>query len=166
MLKSKYFSGCKTKYELKQVYKCLLKQHHPDNGGDVAIMQEINAEYAVLSAILPEVSEGFSDAKSAKSADPEPGLSATLKAAIEKISAIPAITIEVCGKWVWVSGNTYPVRDALKNAGFRFSGKKKMWYFREETESQKYWKHKDVDMGAIRTKYGSSEIRSRSACLA
>lgn len=37
--------------ELKKQYKVLLKKNHPDNGGDVKIMQEINAEYDALFKI-------------------------------------------------------------------------------------------------------------------
>lgn len=42
-----YFKNVTTLEELRKQYKELLKAHHPDNGGDVAIMQEINAEYIV-----------------------------------------------------------------------------------------------------------------------
>ena len=41
----KYFAGVNTVDELRQSYKELLKKHHPDNGGNLHIMQEINAEY-------------------------------------------------------------------------------------------------------------------------
>ena len=161
---SKYFANCKTRSELRTAYKVLLKKHHPDNGGDVTIMQEINAEYAVLLHILPDVE---SEPKKTVRPEKEPELSAILKAVIDRISAIPGLQIEVCGKWIWVSGNTYPVKDVLKSAGFKFSGKKKMWYFREESDTErKYWKHKETDMGTIRMKYGSEMVNSRSACLA
>lgn len=36
-----YFKNVNTLEELRKQYKELLKQHHPDNGRDVAIMQEI-----------------------------------------------------------------------------------------------------------------------------
>ncbi len=47
-----YFKNVNTLEELRKQYKELLKQHHPDNGGEVAIMQEINAEYDRLFKIL------------------------------------------------------------------------------------------------------------------
>lgn len=40
-----YFEKCQDLNELKSVYKKLALKHHPDCGGDVRIMQEINAEY-------------------------------------------------------------------------------------------------------------------------
>ena len=45
---SKYFKNVKSYNELKSTYKELLKVNHPDNGGDLTKMQEINAEYDVL----------------------------------------------------------------------------------------------------------------------
>lgn len=43
-----YFRDFNTLEELRKQYKELLKKYHPDNGGDVAIMQEVNAEYDKL----------------------------------------------------------------------------------------------------------------------
>ena len=38
-----YFNNVCTLEELRKQYKELLKIHHPDNGGNVAQMQEVNA---------------------------------------------------------------------------------------------------------------------------
>ncbi len=40
-----YFDRCKTVEEVKDKFKRLAKLVHPDHGGDVALMQEINTEY-------------------------------------------------------------------------------------------------------------------------
>lgn len=47
----KYFKNVKSYENLKEEYKKLIKANHPDNGGDLAKMQEINAEYDVLFSI-------------------------------------------------------------------------------------------------------------------
>lgn len=47
----KYFNNVKSYKELKEYYKKLLKENHPDNGGDVETMQEINAQFDVAFAI-------------------------------------------------------------------------------------------------------------------
>lgn len=49
-----YFKNANTLEELRKQYKELLKIHHPDNGGNVSDMQEINAEYDRLFKILKE----------------------------------------------------------------------------------------------------------------
>ena len=40
-----YFKNVRTLKELRKQYKELLKTYHPDNGGNVSDMQDINAEY-------------------------------------------------------------------------------------------------------------------------
>ncbi len=47
----KYLNDIKSFEDLKAQYKKLLKEHHPDNGGDVEIMKELNSEYEVLFKI-------------------------------------------------------------------------------------------------------------------
>lgn len=47
----KYFKKVKSYEDLKSQYKILLKENHPDNGGDVTKMQEINVEYDALFLI-------------------------------------------------------------------------------------------------------------------
>ena len=48
---SKYFKAIKSYEDLKNQYKKLLKANHPDNGGDVETMKEINGEYDALFQI-------------------------------------------------------------------------------------------------------------------
>lgn len=48
---AKYFKNVKSFEDLKGQFKTLLKANHPDNGGDVSKMQEINAEYDALFKI-------------------------------------------------------------------------------------------------------------------
>jgi len=33
---------------------------------------------------------------------------------------------------LWIGGNTYPIRQSLKNAGWKWSAKKKQWYMLTE----------------------------------
>lgn len=47
----KYFNKVKSYKELKETYRDLLKKNHPDNGGNVETMQEINTEYDVAFRI-------------------------------------------------------------------------------------------------------------------
>lgn len=51
-MNNKYFKNVNTLEELRKQYKELLKKYHPDNGGDVSVMQKVNAEYDKLFKIL------------------------------------------------------------------------------------------------------------------
>ena len=152
----KYFNNCTTQAELKTTFRNLAKQFHPDLAGfdTTAIMQEINAEYAFATAKIAK-GENLSDEE----------INATIlenqayKEAIEKIIALQGIEIEVVGAWVWVTGNTYPVKDTIKAAGFFFASKKKAWYFRTEDNAVK--KGGKTTLEQIRTKYGSEKINGK-----
>lgn len=63
-----WFRGIKTRNGLKRKFHELAKIHHPDRGGDTAIMQEIAAEYERLCKILPKGASGNGRKKTASSA--------------------------------------------------------------------------------------------------
>ncbi|MES2329692.1 MAG: J domain-containing protein [Bacteroidota bacterium] len=146
----KYFTECRTIEEVKGLYKKLALENHPDRGGDTATMQAINAEYAYACAYVLKHG-GFSDAE----ADEHIRLSEEYRKVIEEILNLPDIIIEVVGHWIWVTGNTYPVRKELKNAGLYFASKKLAWYYRSDEFKAKGGK-KTLD--EIRSKYGSERV--------
>lgn len=41
-----WFAGCSGAEQVKSRYRTLAAEHHPDRGGDTAVMAEINAQYA------------------------------------------------------------------------------------------------------------------------
>lgn len=113
----KWFNGNYPDMEsVRREYFTLARQHHPDVGGSVVDMQEINSEYVVMSRIF---------AKDEDTLD----VDQILQAVMDKLIALHGIKVEICGLWIWVSGDTYSNKDALKSAGLRYSGKKQMWYY-------------------------------------
>jgi hypothetical protein len=147
----KWFNECKTIEEVKTTYKKLAKQYHPDLGGDTATMQEINKEYAFASA------KAIKGANLTEEETEHEILSSELyRKAIEQIIHLDGITIELVGYWIWVTGNTYPVRATLKNAGFFFASKKTAWYFR--TAEHRVSQNSGKSLDEIRNKYGSEVL--------
>jgi hypothetical protein len=147
----KWFNDCGTLEEVKATYKKLAKQYHPDLGGDTVTMQEINKEYAFASA---KAIKGAN--LSEEEIETEILSSEAYRNAIEKIIHLDGITIELVGYWLWVTGNTYPVRATLKDAGFLFASKKLAWYFR--TAEYKVSKGGKKSLDEIRSKYGSEVL--------
>lgn len=115
-------------------------------------MQEINAQYR---DIIKNPRFKFSEQTEEQKAEYEryPDI-------IDKLATIPGIVIELIGNWIWVSGNTYPHRQQLKELGFMFAPKKTMWYFRPA--EYKSGNHKPKDIDEIRAKYGSETIRGKA----
>ncbi len=147
----KFFSDCSTLEEVKAAYRKLAVLHHPDRGGDTATMQELNKEYAFISARIIK-GENLSPEDSEK----EMQFSEEYRAIIEKIIHLPGIVIELVGLWLWVTGNTYPIRAELKEAGLLFAPKKQAWYYR--SEPYKVSNRSTKSLGEIRAKYGSETI--------
>ena len=80
-----------------------------------------------------------------------------LNAALNAIISL-GLTIEICGSWIWVSGDTFPHRAVLKEAGYRWAPTKKMWSFGE----RKSYSRGGYDMDTIRAKHGSVSVKSKS----
>lgn len=145
-----YFKECKTIEDVKALYKKLAKQYHPDLGGDTATMQTINREYAFACANIAK-GAGLSD----EEADRQVKFSEQYRSVIEQIINLPGIIVELVGGWVWVTGNTFPVRKQLKAAGLFFAYKKLAWYFRSDEYKTRGGKK---SLAEIRRKYGSETI--------
>ena len=146
---NKYFTGVKTVDELRQRYKELLKQYHPDNGGDLHIMQEINAEYEVVFAILKQ--QTTESSKSTKQASEE---DIALRAVLNEIISLD-IDIEIIGSWIWCF-NCYTYKDKLKTIGFKYAPKKQAWTWHFGKYSR--YHSGEVSIDDIRAKYGSQRV--------
>ncbi len=142
-----YFKNVKDLNDLKQQYKT----HHPDLGGDLAEMQAVNSEY---DYILETGSFNFEDSKTSFSVEKE------LREVIERLVVIQGISIELCGTWVWITGDTRPVKDALKSIGCFWARKKAAWYWRSK-ENRNTGKGKSLSMDKIRARHGSKVFASK-----
>jgi curved DNA-binding protein CbpA len=151
-MKINYFKDCTSLAEVKKRYKELAMLHHPDRGGETAIMQEINNQYESISK---NPSFNF-----AKQTEQEKEDFLRYPDIINQVINLEGIIIEIIGDWIWISGNTYPHRQHLKESGFYFAPKKVMWYYRPAEYKAANSKPKDID--EIRAKYGSDIIGSHA----
>lgn len=149
----KYFMDCNTIEEVKALYKKLALQHHPDRGGNTAIMQMINTEYSYACACIAK-GAGFTGAE----ADENIRLSEAYRKVIEAIIYLPGIVVEVVGNWVWATGNTRPFKTELKAAGMFFAHKKCAWYYHSPEFKTR---GNGASLEQIRAKYGSETINSK-----
>jgi hypothetical protein len=152
-METKFFKDCKTVSEVKQLYRELCKTHHPDKGGDNAIMQIINAQYTQSINIIANGGNLTQEEAQSEIINAE-----QYKQAINAIINLEGIQIEICGGWIWVSGNTYTHKSILKANGFFFASKKIQWYFRSPEFKTK--SHRTHTMDEIRAKYGSQQIKT------
>lgn len=138
--------------ELRKAYRAAAMKSHPDHGGSVEEMQAVNAAYEIRFQQLKDEHNA---------AHPERPINETpeqFRNVIEKIINLPGIIIELCGSWIWVSGDTRTHREALKAAGMYWAAKKKMWYWRAPEDA--HHGRGSKSMSHIRQKYGSERITS------
>jgi len=160
MPRTKYFVGIRTIDELKKSYRKLAMQYHPDICKESFAeenMKQINNEYELMFEYILIHSTEDQQKQYNKQGH---GINDGYREIINKIIHIPDIIIELCGSWLWISGNTKPVKDQLKSAGFKWAKKKIQWYWRPEEYKQCFNK-KSMSMDYIRSKYGSEQIYNK-----
>ena len=138
------FKGVEGINEAKKIYKTLAKKLHPDVGGNEESFKLLNAIYTDL---IEHKIYFSNDIK----------IDIELEKIISLILHFENITIELVGSWVWVSGDTKEIKDKLKELGFKWASKKKMWYFGEMKSKNPTPK----SMEEIKNKYGSETLKTK-----
>lgn len=165
-MKRNFFAGLETPAEINRVYKTLSAVFHPDNGGTVEAFQELNAQRTAALAAL-EHSEAVpaevlelpaSTLYLPEKSETTTSLVQALKDLIDKAQTIPGVHLELCGSWLWATGETKPVKDDLKNLGFRWSHNKAAWYWRDPSKPYHRRGKRRFSMDEIRDRHGSMEI--------
>ena len=155
---NKWFTGVTDIQTLRQRYRQLLKEHHPDNGGSVVDMQSINAEYDVL---FKRITASFSEEQTTDYQSTTYNKEDEDKAFKEVINRIININadIEIIGLWVWIHGG-FEYRELLKSIGFKYAPKKKCWCW----HYGEYRRHSktEVSLDDIRAKYGSQKVKNKT----
>ena len=157
--------------ELKQLYRAFALQFHPDHGGSEEAMKQINIQFTWLFESLKNKQN--EEATHAHNEGNWAGYSTTTETPeefidiISKLDQIQGIIVELCGRWLWISGNTKDNREVLKACGCRWSTNKKMWYWRHEEDFCKKHSSNRLDIEEIRAQYGSQRMtRQGSAVVA
>ncbi|MCT7565117.1 hypothetical protein N5T96_02065 [Aliarcobacter butzleri] len=139
----KEFQGVEGINEAKKIYKTLAKKLHPDIGGS-------EEEFKLLNEIYNHLIEHKIYFSNSSKIDIE------LEKIISLILHFENINIELIGSWVWVSGDTREIKEKLKEIGFKWASKKKMWYYGE----MKAKNPNPKSMEEIKAKYGSETLKS------
>ncbi|MCT7539047.1 hypothetical protein N5T82_04205 [Aliarcobacter cryaerophilus] len=139
----KEFQGVEGINEAKKIYKTLAKKLHPDVGGS-------EEDFKILNEIYNNLIEHKIYFSNSSKIDIE------LEKIISLILHFENINIELVGSWIWVSGDTKEIKEKLKEIGFKWASKKKMWYYGE----MKAKNPNPKSMEEIKTKYGSETLKS------
>ena len=152
----KYCKNCKTAEELKKEYRRLAKELHPDLGGDTEEFKVMQNEFEKMWERLKNVhknSEGETYTKESTETAEE------FIHIIEVLTPLKDILVEICGSWVWVSGNTKEHKEILKELKFKYAHKKQAWYY--HTEPYKKKGKRELTLDEIRDMFGSQSYQKK-----
>ena len=138
--------------ELKKAYKKWAMKLHPDLGGSEEEFKAMSAEYEVCFKDIKAGIKRETGSKNINLDDVDDGYRDVINALLNI-----EVDVELCGEWLWISGNTKEHKDELKNIGCKWASKKHMWYWRPawmRSTGRKGGK----DMDEIRAKYGSVHV--------
>lgn len=145
-------TGDYTPDTVKQAYRQACKKYHPDrNPAGLEMMKLVNQAYETLKN-----ETGTQDTSETVNQDDVSSYGEDIFNALSKIMHL-GLDIEICGAWVWLHGDTKPHRELLKEAGFKWAPKKKLWYYRPaDYKSRGRGK---FSMDEIRERHGSEKVK-------
>jgi curved DNA-binding protein CbpA len=140
---------------VKKAYRKACSKYHPDKGGSNEMMKAVNDAYDLLKDF-----KGSSKETENQNVFEEDNYPDELNDALNAALALDGLFVEVCGIWVWVTGETMKHKEALKEAGFKWAKKKKAWHFRPSDYKSKGRGSWDLDK--IREEHGSRSFQQKS----
>ena len=145
-----YFTNCKTAEELKKAYRTWAKKLHPDLGGNAEEFKQMQNEYEKLWERLKNVHQNAQGETYTKETDETPQEFIHI---INVLITLVGVEVEICGKWIWVSGNTKAHKETLRQLEFKWAHKKQAWYYHAEPYKKK--SRRELTLDEIRDMFGS-----------
>ena len=142
---------------VKRAYREKAKQYHPDKqNGNLDMMVLVNLAYEVLK----QSNYTWTEQETRTGQESAP-LTETITTLWNSIKHYRGLHGEIIGSWLWVSGDTYPIKDKLKGLDFKFAHNKKAWYFHEGEWHKR--SHRDLNLQDLRGLWGNQDLETEEA---
>lgn len=157
-----YFAQFRTLADIKKEYHRLALLHHPDRGGDTGTMQEINAAYH--RALQGQDGATFEDAEGQEyTYHYDAAKEQEVIDFLDRLMASGALQDDVqcllIGRWVWIRGNTRPVKEILKSLHCFWHSTRECWYWKPSGKRAYY--NPKASLESLADAYGVAEIKGR-----
>lgn len=159
----KWFKTAHSIEEVKRIYRQLCKEYHPDIHGAATeeTMKQINAEYERAFNHFKNIHESAEDStKTYTSSKETTETAAEFMVIINKLVVLEGVNVELIGRWIWLSGNTFPHKDVIKSLGFKWCSNKRMWSYHKAEDASHNRKKMTID--EIKDLYGCETFKGAS----
>ena len=153
----KYFNECNSLDDAKKRFKRLAMQLHPDVSG-----RDSRAEFVELRSQF----EAFHPSETKYGAELEQWRASDFADVVLQLLAIPGLDIEVVGSFIWIGGDTKPVKEQIKAVDVgeamnrpRWSRGKSKWYL--SPVGYRKTSRKKMSYDAIRGLYGAETVNRK-----
>ena len=160
---NKYFTNCNCIEQLKKEYKKLALMYHPDRPtGNLETMKMINSEYSLLFPLLKNKHEKINEDGTTEMYTSTTGTSEDAGEFINIINDLikyTDITVSIVGSWLWVEGNTKPIKDILKKYKFFWNSKRTLWQLKPQEDKYKKYKNSSKSDDEIKNMFGCKTFK-------
>lgn len=146
-MRTGYFTQCKTLDKAKKLYYKLALELHPDKGGETADFQAMLNQF-----------HAFRPTEEKYQGEAAEWNSRAYSSIVNDLLNIPGIIVAICGSWIWLQGDTKPVKEQIKAIDCGdfmkrgFSRNKLQWYF--SPVGYRKSSNKKMSFGQIASLYG------------
>lgn len=125
-------------------------------------MKQINAEYKTAFERFKNIQEEVGNKTDTYNSNKETSeTAAEFIEIINKLVLCEGLNIDLCGRWIWLTGNTYPYKDIIKSLNFRWASKKKCWYWHKDEDVCK--SRRNMSLDDIKNKYGCETFKGMAS---
>lgn len=154
---------------LRNEFKKLCFKLHPDKGGNETDFKNMQNEFEKILKSFSGKKQNYQEQNNQEQKEQNEfnysynsDFEKELMNIIINLVNYSDLNLEVCGVWLWVTGDTKKHKDLLKSLNLRFHAKKLCWFFCDYNESKKTFRSKELDMNEIRIKHGSKVVKNSS----
>lgn len=152
-----FFKGFSTVEQIKAEYKRLARLHHPDLGGDLETMKQLNNEYEAALKGCNGQKSGGSDGKEHIYKYNDDAEKEVMDFIYSFLALDTGLNADLIGVWVWVTGSTKPYKEQLKALGCRWHPDRGCWYFRPASASGR---GRGGSLSELAAKYGCLNVEA------